>query len=81
MSCLVYHPPHRVAAQSIYLKALLQRQPASFEANVHESGAGEVGVGEYWKHPRSLPLRFSVRMICLSIGVHACCCSIEKNDL
>ena len=53
-------PSHRVATNSINFKALLQRQPASFKPDVHESRAREVGVREYWVHPRSLPWGFSV---------------------
>jgi len=53
-------PPHRVAANRIDLKTLLQRQPASFKPDVHQSRAGEVTVREYLSHPISLPAGFSV---------------------
>src|SRR3954470_923024 len=46
--------PHRLATSRVNLKALLQRQPAAFKTNVHETGAGEVGVSENSFHPRSL---------------------------
>jgi len=39
-------PPHRLATSRVDLKALLQRQAAAFKTDVHEPGAGEVGVGE-----------------------------------
>ena len=50
----------RVATESVDLKALLQRQTASLETDVHEPRAREVGVSEYREHPQSLPLGFSV---------------------
>ena len=40
-------PSHRVATETIDLKALLQRQTAGLEADVHEPGAREVSVSEY----------------------------------
>lgn len=43
-------PTHGVTAESLDLKALLQRQTARLEADVHEPGAREVGVSEYWDH-------------------------------
>lgn len=46
-------PTQRVATQSLDLKALLQRQPAGLQANVHEPSTREVGVSEYWEHQKS----------------------------
>jgi hypothetical protein len=45
-------PAQRVTTESFDLKTLLQRQPASLEADVHEPGAREVGVGEYYLRHR-----------------------------
>ena len=43
-------PTQGVATESVDLKALLQYQTARLEANVHEPGAREVGISEYWDH-------------------------------
>ena len=45
-------PPQRIATEGLNLKALLQRQPASSEADIHEPRAGEVGVRENWEHKK-----------------------------
>ena len=44
-------PTHRLAAERIDLKALLQLQPAGLESNVHQPRAREVSVSENLIHP------------------------------
>jgi hypothetical protein len=46
-------PSQRVATQRFNLKALLQRQSASLQPNIHQPSAGEVGVSEYRDHLNS----------------------------
>jgi hypothetical protein len=43
-------PTEGIATESLDLKALLQCQTARLQPDVHESGAREVGVSEYWAH-------------------------------
>ena len=45
-------PTHRVAAERIDLKALLQRQTAGLESDVHQPRAREISVGENWEHEK-----------------------------
>jgi len=54
---------HRVATETVDLKTLLQRQTAGLKSNIHQPGAGEVGVGENWKgqSPRILPTHLILR--------------------
>src|SRR5437870_9658370 len=47
-------PTHRLAAESIDLKALLQSQSAGFEADVHQPRARAVSVGENREDEKSL---------------------------
>src|SRR5688572_18473616 len=58
--------PHGVATESVDLKALLQCQTASLEANVHEPSAREVSVSEYWAHHDRSTLASSVGSCILS---------------
>src|SRR5260370_27402089 len=46
---------HGVATESIDLEALLQGQTASLNADIHEPGAREIGVGEYLLHQNRIP--------------------------
>lgn len=43
-------PTQRVATNSLDLKALLQGETTGLEADVHQTGAREVGVGENREH-------------------------------